>query len=168
MDRPKTDIDALREDLRNVYDGEPWHGSSITAVLAGVDAKSAALRSIPSGHTIWELVLHMTVWTREVTSRVGGAAPKSPPEDWPKAKPGGGETAWRSALEDLAAAQKELETAVESLDAKDLIRWIGDQRDPALGAGVTVGTLIRGLLQHDAYHEGQIAILKRAAETASG
>jgi uncharacterized damage-inducible protein DinB len=168
MGRPKTDLDALREDLRNVYNGDPWHGSSITSVLKGVDAKTAALRSIPSGHTIWELVLHITVWTREVTSRVRGAAPKNPPVDWPKAKPGGGEAAWRSAQEDLAAAQKELESAVESVDAKDLVRWIGDQRDPALGAGVTVGTLIRGLLQHHTYHEGQIAILKRAAETTTG
>jgi hypothetical protein len=88
--------------------------------------------------------------------------------DWPKAKPGAGEAAWRLAQEDLAAAQKELETAVESLDATDLVRWIEDERDPALGAGVTVGTLIRGLLLHHAYHEGQIAILKRAAESAKG
>ena len=69
-------------------------------------------------------------------------------------------------MEDLAAAQKELESVVDSLKPEDLIRWIGDQRDPAPGAGVTVGTLIRGLLQHHAYHEGQISLLKRAAETA--
>jgi hypothetical protein len=54
---------------------------------------------------------------------------------------------------------------VDSLEPDDLLRWIGDQRDPSLGAGVTVGTLIRGLLQHHAYHEGQIALLKRAVDT---
>jgi uncharacterized damage-inducible protein DinB len=107
----------------------------------------------------------MTGWTREVTSRVRGAAPKSPPKDWPTPKTRGRD-AWRSALEDLAAAQKELERAVDSLKADDLVRWIGDQRDSALGAGVTVGTLIRGLIQHHTYHEGQISLLKRAAETA--
>ncbi|HMG70084.1 MAG TPA: DinB family protein [Gemmatimonadaceae bacterium] len=164
MERPKSDFDALREDLRNVYDGSPWHGSSIKSVLKGVDARTAALKSIPHGHTIWELVLHMTGWTREVTSRVKGAAPKSPKQDWPKPKTGGGEAAWHSALEDLAAAQKELESTVHALKPNDLIRWIGDKRDSALGAGVTVGTLIRGLLQHHTYHQGQIAILKRAAE----
>jgi uncharacterized damage-inducible protein DinB len=168
MTRPKSDFEALRQDLRNVYDGNPWHGSSITAVLKGVDADSAALRTIPSGHTIWEIVLHMTGWTREVTSRVRGAAPKSPKEDWPTPNSRGGEPAWRSALEDLAAAQKELESTVDSLGEDDLIRWIGDTRDPALGTGVTVGTLIRGLVQHHTYHEGQIAILKRAAEGAKG
>ncbi|HEX9128162.1 MAG TPA: hypothetical protein VF850_03280 [Gemmatimonadaceae bacterium] len=36
MGRPKSDFDALREDLRKVYDGDPWHGSSITDVLKGV------------------------------------------------------------------------------------------------------------------------------------
>jgi uncharacterized damage-inducible protein DinB len=167
MSRPKSDFDALGEDLRKVYDGDPWHGSSITDVLKGIDAETAGLKSIPHGHTIWEIVLHMTAWTREVTSRVRGAAPKSPPRDWPTPKISGGDTAWRSALEDLAAAQKEMESAVDSLKPDDLLRWIGDQRDPSLGAGVTVGTLIRGLLQHHTYHEGQISLLKRAAETAT-
>lgn len=166
MNRPKSDFDALREDLRKVYDGEPWHGSSITDVLKGIEADNAGLKSIPNGHTIWEIVLHMAGWTREVTSRVRGAAPKSPPKDWPTPRTSGGDAAWRTALEDLAAAQRELESAVDSLKADDLIRWIGDQRNPALGAGVTVGTLIRGLIQHHTYHEGQISLLKRAAETA--
>ena len=167
MGRPKSDFDALKEDLRKVYDGDPWHGSSITEVLKGVDADTAGLKSVPHGHTIWEIVLHMTGWTREVTSRVRGAAPKSPPSDWPTPKTSGEDAAWRSALEDLTAAQKELESVVDSLKPDDLLRWIGDQRDPTLGAGVTVGTLIRGLLQHHTYHEGQISLLKRAAETTT-
>jgi uncharacterized damage-inducible protein DinB len=165
MSRPKSDFDALREDLRKVYKGDPWHGSSITDVLDGVDAEGAALRTIPRGHNIWELVLHMTGWTREVTSRVRGGAPKSPPEDWPVPSSGGGDIAWRAAQQDLASAQRELETAVDALNADDLVRWIGDERDSKLGAGVTMGTLIRGLLQHHAYHEGQIALLKKAADT---
>ena len=163
MTRPKSDFDALKQDLHSVYDGDPWHGSPITTVLADVDAKTAARRSIPKGHTIWELVLHMTSWTREVTSRVRGSPPKSP-EDWPVPNSEGGEGAWRSAKGDLGAAQRELEQAVDALKPEDLLRWIGDQRDPALGTGQTVGTIIRGLMQHHTYHEGQIAILKRAAD----
>jgi len=163
--RPESDFDALKEELRNVYNGDPWHGSPITTVLADVDARTAALRSVPNGHTIWEIVLHMTAWTREVASRVRGGAIKDPPEDWPAPKTAGDEAAWRAANADLAAAQKELENAVDSIRPEDLVRWIGDQRDPALGAGQAVGTMIRGLMQHHTYHEGQIAILKRAAES---
>jgi len=164
MSRPTTDIEALREDLRSVYDGSPWHGSSITTILENIDAETAARRNVRNAHTIWELVLHMTGWTREVTARVRGGAPKSPPQDWPTQDTAGGEKAWRAARNDLAAAHHELVREVELLKPEDLVRWIGDQRDAALGAGVTVGTLIRGLLQHHTYHEGQIALLKRSAD----
>jgi uncharacterized damage-inducible protein DinB len=159
VSRPKSDLDALRQDLHQVYDGQPWHGSSIIDVLKGIDADVAARRSIPQAHTIWEIVLHMTGWMREVASRVRGAAAKSPPEDWPAARFGGGEPAWKAAKDDLAAAQKEMEAAVAALQAGDLVRWIENHE----GSSYTVGTVIRGLLQHHTYHEGQIAILKRAA-----
>lgn len=164
MNRPKTDLEALRHDLNQLYDGSPWHGSSIKTVLEGIDADTAALRSIPRAHTIWELVLHMTSWTREVTSRVAGADAKDP-VDWPEPQFGGGAAAWEAAKRDLAAAHAELEKEVARLKPDDLLRWIGDQRNPALGTGLPVGTTIRGLLQHHTYHQGQIAILKRAAET---
>jgi uncharacterized damage-inducible protein DinB len=165
MSRPETDFDALQQDLRNVYNGDPWHGSSITDVLKGIDAKTAYVRGIPRAHTIWELVLHMTVWTREVASRVRGSAPKSPAQDWPSPESGGGEAAWGRAQNDLGAAQKDLESAVDDINPVDLIRWIGDKRDPSADTGVTVGTLIRGALQHHAYHQGQIALLKKGVDT---
>jgi uncharacterized damage-inducible protein DinB len=164
MTRPKSDFDALRQDLHQIYDGDPWHGSSIVTVLKGINADVAAKRPIPGAHNIWELVLHMAVWTREVASRVRGADAKDPPEDWPAPRLSGGEKAWQSAKDDLAAAQKELESAVDAIKPDDLTRWIGDQRDPALGTGLPVGTVIRGLMQHHAYHEGQISLLKRATE----
>lgn len=166
MNRPASDLDALREDLHKVYDGDPWHGSSIITVLEGVSADAAAQRSVPRAHTVWELVLHMTSWTREVASRVRGAAPKEP-EDWPEPKFGGSTATWEAAKKDLGAAHGELEREVARLKPDDLLRWIGDQRDPSLGTGLTVGALIRGLLQHHTYHQGQIAILRRASERAN-
>lgn len=164
MNRPATDLEAMRQDLHNVYDGDPWHGSSITTVLDGIDADTAALRSVPRAHTIWELVLHMASWTREVSSRVGGADAKDP-VDWPEPGFGGGAASWEAAKRELAAAHAELEERVARLKPDELLRWVGDQRDPKLGTGLTVGTVIRGLLQHHTYHQGQIAILRRAGET---
>ena len=163
MSRPKSDLEALRQDLHEIYNGDPWHGSSITDVLKGIDAEVAAGPSIPHAHTIWEIVLHMTAWTREVASRVRGAAAKSPPEDWPAPGLGGGEPAWKAAKDDLAAAQKEIEAAAAALNADDLVRWIENHE----GTSCTVGSVIRGLLQHHTYHEGQIAILKRASDNYS-
>lgn len=161
--RPESDLEALRHDLHQLYDGDPWHGSSIKTVLEGIDADTAALRPLSHAHTIWELVLHMTSWTREVASRVGGADAKDP-VDWPEPSFAGAGAAWEAAKRDLAAAHAELEAKVAGLGPDDLLRWVGDQRDPRLGTGLPVGTVMRGLLQHDAYHQGQIAILRRAVE----
>ena len=50
---------------------------------------------------------------------------------------------------------------VERLRPADLERLIGDTREPALGTGVTVGAMLVGLAQHDAYHTGQLALLRQ-------
>jgi uncharacterized damage-inducible protein DinB len=164
MKRPDSDFDALRDDLEQVYDGDPWHGSPITTVLKGVDAETAARRTVTNGHTIWELVLHMTGWTREVASRVRGNNAGNPPEDWPSQPQKFTDADWRAAQNALRDAHQDLIRAVDALKPADLVRMVGDQRDPAGGTGKTVGSHIRGLLQHHTYHLGQIALLKRAAD----
>ena len=41
---------------------------------------------------------------------------------------------------------------------------VGPVRDPAAGTGVSYAAMMQGLLQHDAYHLGQVALLKKAVE----
>ena len=164
MPKPESDFDALRDDLEQVYEGDPWHSSSITVVLNGIDAETAARRTVPNVHTIWELVLHMTGWTREVASRVRGADAKDTEEDWPEQPKKPTAAAWRAAQDDLRAAHQELIRAVAALKPSDLVRMVGDQRNAPWGTGKTVGSHIRGILQHHTYHQGQIALLKKAAQ----
>ena len=167
MPRPESDFDALRDDLRQVYDGDPWHGSSITAILNAIDAETAGRRILPNVHTIWELVLHMAGWTREVASRVRGADAKNVAEDWPQQPKKPTEQEWRAAQNELRAAHQDLMKAVDGLKPVDLVRMVGDQRNPSAGTGKTVGSHIRGILQHHTYHQGQIAQLKKAATSQS-
>ena len=35
-------------------------------------------------------------------------------------------------------------------------------RNPALGTGVTHRAMVHGVIQHNAYHSGQISLLRRA------
>jgi hypothetical protein len=89
MSRPRSDLEALREDLRKVYDGDPWHGASITEVLKGVDADVAARRSIPNAHTIWEIVLHMTAGNRDTWAASASHLSRGADRD-PQARGGNG------------------------------------------------------------------------------
>ena len=143
------------------HDGDPWYGTSRTGILRGVSAADAAATPIPGGHSIWQLVLHMAAWTEEVQRRLEGAAPATPARgDWPPV-PAPTDAAWRAAKAALTRAHAQVAKMLGDMPARRLARPVGQSREPALGTGVTIGEMLVGLAQHDAYHTGQIAQLKR-------
>ena len=149
----------LADLLKHAWDGDPWHGPSLSAVVQRLDARTAAARTLADRHSAWELVRHVAAWTGEVERRLGGALAGEPAEgDWPPV----GDTsdaAWRAAVDALAAANRSL---IEAVSRQPDSRWserVGDLRDPAAGTGVSYGVMIVGLATHHAYHAGQIAML---------
>jgi hypothetical protein len=128
-----------------------------------VDAATAAAHPVEGGHSIWEVVLHLTGWTDEVARRLEGHAPATPQAgDWPPA-PDPTATRWQQALDALADAQARLERLIVAFPEGRLAERVGQERDAPLGTGVSYEGLIQGSLQHNAYHGGQIALLRRAA-----
>jgi uncharacterized damage-inducible protein DinB len=164
MDR----VIRIAAELARGHDGDPWHGASTRSVLAGVTAEEASARPIPSAHTIWELVRHMTAWKREVARRVR-AGTWAPPEmgDWPEDATGDAR-AWQAALEDHDRAHRELLDALSSFPDGRLDEKVGRERDPAAGTGMTYEATLHGLAQHDAYHTGQVSLLKKALRPDRG
>ena len=153
---------ALAALLRKSYSAEPWHGPSTADLLNDVPFAAAAERPIPDGHSIWEIVLHMTAWQREVVRRLGGTEPQNPADgDWPN-PPKPGQKAWDSARAELGTSLEQLATAVSAMSDEDLRELVGSARDLALGSGVTRAEMVAGVLQHNAYHSGQIALLRKA------
>lgn len=143
-------------ELRRAHDGDPWHGPSRAAVLADVTLEEAVRRPGAQGHSIWELVLHMRAWTREVARRVREGSTGNPREgDFPRVGAPSMD-AWRAAVTSLAAAHAEVADAVREMsDARFGERVGGDDN------GATFRITLHGLAQHDAYHTGQIAMLKK-------
>jgi hypothetical protein len=62
----------------------------------------------------------------------------------------------------LGESLEELARAVESLPPAGLDRRVGTLGDRSLGTGVSCREMIHGLVQHNAYHSGQIALLRKA------
>jgi uncharacterized damage-inducible protein DinB len=143
-----------------IHAGDPWHGFSTKRILEGITSSQASVHPGGRAHSIWEIVLHMTAWTHEVTSRLRDGEPGDPAEgDWP---PTGESTdeSWRAALAALDAAQEELAAAVASVPDSVWDQRLGE-RDPSLGTGKTRLETLEGLAVHHGYHAGQIALLKR-------
>ena len=160
-----TEIDRIVDELQRQYDGDPWHGSPLKSILDGITATQAAAKPFPSAHSIWELVLHMTAWKGEVRKRLSGAPASDPEEgDWPSP---GTQTAesWNDALKKLDAAHTRLIAVIRQLPESRLFEATNDPRNRPLGTGVSYYVLLHGIVQHDVYHSGQIAMLKKALES---
>ena len=145
--------------LERTIAGPMWHGPALGEVLEGVSAEQAAARPIPGAHSIWELVLHITVWAGIALERLRGRALDDPPssKDWQTPSTTTAE-AWAQATEHLGAAYRALAREVASLDAEALAAEIPTR-------GYSAATMLRGVVEHGTYHGGQIAILKRALES---
>jgi hypothetical protein len=151
--------------LGHAIEGTPWHGPSVRQLLDGVSVADAAARPIADAHTIWEIVLHLTSWCDEARRRLH-AADVQPPEagDWPEVPEPPSAAAWQAAQDALVASHDALAAQLAAASLAQLDLRIGDARDAALGSGLSARATAWGIVQHAAYHGGQIALLKRALE----
>jgi uncharacterized damage-inducible protein DinB len=162
-----TEIDRLLDELRRAHEGDAWHGSAAREVLDGVTAEEARARPIADAHTIWEIALHIIAWRGEVARRVREGFAAMPAEgDWP-AVTVTDDRVWRDVLARLDASHLDLLDAVARLPASKLDERVGTGRDAPLGSGVSYNVTLHGIVQHDAYHLGQISLIKKAARGAS-
>jgi len=145
---------ALAEELRVLAHGDAWHGPCLDELLVDVSPGTAAARPIPGGHTIWELVLHVTGWNDVWRRRLEGQVVDEPEEgDFPT-PPEATARAWADAKDRLRVGHEKLVARVAALSDADLDARVTD-RD------YTVRFLVRGAIRHTVYHSGQIGLLRK-------
>ncbi|RYG18506.1 MAG: hypothetical protein EOO07_08810 [Chitinophagaceae bacterium] len=149
----------LISDLKKAFNGDAWHGRNLMQQLNFVKPENAFHHFIPNTHSIAELVLHITAWTDEVNSRLLGAMAKEPTAgDWPMPNSHTLKE-WEKIVFDCKTSNEELIRVCEGLEDAGWNAQVKDERNRELGSGVTNAELISGLIQHHAYHSGQIALL---------
>ncbi len=159
--RRTSEVERIRDQFRRAFEGEAWHGPSVLSLLNGVSAEQAAAHPVQGAHSIWELTLHITAWERACKRRLeGDPARLTDEEDWP-AVTSTSEEAWQKAKLDLLETHRELLAAIASLDESRLDQPIIADQDTTFSS---VYVTLQGGVQHDLYHAGQIAILKKALE----
>jgi DinB superfamily len=139
--------------------GRAWHGG-VTPVgaLRGVTAATARWVPGPGRRSIWALALHVGYWKYAVRRHLEAVEiPRFPrsPANWPAVPSRAGEAEWRADRELVAREHRELVKAINNFPPARLNR-----RPPGVKRW-TYAELIIGILAHDAYHAGQIQILKR-------
>jgi uncharacterized damage-inducible protein DinB len=155
------EIERVEEQLKQVFEGEAWHGPSVLELLQDVTPESAYAHPVTGAHSIWELVLHLLSGYGLVLRRIrGNDAPLSPEEEWPPV-PTPTVSTWKETLQALRQANRELRQAVRGFNPERFDSPLVSQ------PRYTAYTQFIGTTQHDAYHAGQIALLKKTLQATS-
>jgi uncharacterized damage-inducible protein DinB len=151
-----SEIQRIADQFDRVFDGDAWHGDPLMKILDGVTAEQAAAHPIPGAHSIWQIVNHLRAYRAAIPVRLRGEIRElSDAEDWPSVTDTS-DTAWRDCVRDLRLRHTDFMKAVRSFPENKLNETAPNRDYPYY-------VLLHGMVQHDLYHAGQIAILKKAA-----
>jgi uncharacterized damage-inducible protein DinB len=152
-----TQCELLAQQISRAFEGEAWHGDSLNEILANVSPEQAAARPIKGAHSIWELLLHIAAWDNAVLRRAEGASVKvTDAENFPPVKDSS-PPAWAKTLASARETHDKLVSTVAKFpDSRLQERVPGKTEDYH-----TFYYMFSGIAQHELYHAGQIAILKK-------
>jgi uncharacterized damage-inducible protein DinB len=138
--------------LRRSLTGPAWHGPSLLEILSDVSADEASARPLAAAHSIGELVTHVTAWINEAHDRLDGPVVELHGEaDWPPPRD------WKDDVAALSQSASRLASRIEAMADDDLklkLRSAGQEYPRYV--------LLHGVIQHNLYHAGQMALLKKA------
>lgn len=150
------EIERIVDQMDRAFAGDAWHGPPLKSLLQGLLAEDASKHAIEGAHSVWELVLHLTAWNDFMRHELmGERAEVTTEKDWPPVWDAS-EVAWKRALESLSESHNRLRQVAAGL--RD------DQLDevPVTRTSNTRYVMLHGVVQHNLYHAGQIALLKKA------
>jgi len=144
-------ISKLFEDL---YEGSPWIDVNIASTLKNISAQQASKKVAPGRNSIWEIVNHLVSWRMDVLQRIQGKVIKSPAHNYIVPVKDVSDKAWKNMLKQLDDSQQQWISILNDFNEKDFARVYP-------GNKMTYYEHIHGILQHDAYHLGQVVLLSK-------
>ena len=152
---PISEAALVADQLRRAFYGSAWHGPAVLELLKDVNAVTAAAKPIPDVHSIWELLLHVEAWDRAGLIRLSGKkCQMTGVKNFPSVTtPTDAE--WRETVAKVKRTHDELVEVVGGLPESRL-------RDQVPGKRYDFYHMLHGIAQHELYHAGQMAILKKA------
>lgn len=157
---PDPRLDLLIVSLEQAFDRRAWHGTTLLGAIHTLSPQEAAWRPAPERHSIHELVVHAAYWKYRVWRHLSGDTEsrfEEPGADW-FVRSGGDADRWGDDVGRLRAWHTRLLAAARLFDPERL--------DEEAYEGYTFADLMRGIAAHDAYHAGQIGLLKQLASPA--
>ena len=146
----------IAKSFESTLSGQPWFGRAVYEILEEID--EAKVHTKPNGteHSLIELLWHMNTWAEFTLASLENRSTEElkaiEANDWRKIDPKN--HTWKKGIEELKSTHKKI---IDLLSQKD---------DNFLGDIVPIRKynfrfLLNGLVQHNIYHLGQVAYVKK-------
>jgi uncharacterized damage-inducible protein DinB len=151
-----TEILQIAGQLKETYEGAPWFGQNVKALLQ--DAGAVDVFEKPnSQHSLLELLWHIITWRDFTLSRLQPTAEKNSryfeQQDW-QLLDETNKNLWHEGLRKLEQLQMELVDVLQQQKDSLLVQTVPERT-------YNFRTLLYGIVQHDIYHLGQIAYVTK-------
>jgi uncharacterized damage-inducible protein DinB len=149
------EIKSIITNLEKVTTGQPWYGRSVYEMLDEIDP-AIVYKKPNKQHSLAELLYHMITWADFTLHRIMGDKEKDMAAfeelDWREIDPT--VHTWQKGLAEFKAIHEKI---IELLNEKDdeFLKGIVDYRK------YNFRFLLNGLIQHNIYHIGQVAYVKK-------
>jgi DinB superfamily len=150
---------ALRKQLQALLDGGQAHATFDEAVK---DFPAKLRGVVPEGlpYSGWQILEHIRITQRDIldfSSNTDGNYKelKWPEEYWPKSEEPGSAEAWEHSIARIREDRKAFEKLLKSADDAELVAPF------AWGAGQSLLREALLLADHDAYHLGELVVVRR-------
>jgi hypothetical protein len=154
-----TQIDTLREHLSQLLSGK-WAHLEFEQAVADFPAHLRGKKAPGAPHTAWQLLEHMRIaqWDiLEFSRDPGHVSPDWPSGYWPATEAPESDSAWDESLNSFRADFEAMRKLVAD-PATDLFARIPG------GTGQTILREAMLVADHNAYHLGQLVLLRRVLE----
>ena len=150
------ELNGIIKRMETVFNGDPWYGKAVIKLLNEVNPEIVYKKDKPEHHSIIELLFHMLNW-QEFTLHQLEFEKEIDPEryrllDWRETNPE--LHTWNTGIAEFTAAHNKilhfLRTSPEELLNRKVRFRDYDMR-----------FLLNGLIEHNIYHSGQIALINK-------
>jgi uncharacterized damage-inducible protein DinB len=149
------EIQSIITNLEKINTSQPWYGRAVYEMLDEIDP-AIVYKKPNKQHSLAELLYHMITWADFTLHRIKGDKEKDMAAfeelDWREIDPK--IHTWKKGLTEFKAIHKEI---IRLLNEKDdaFLKEMVDYRK------YNFRFLLNGLIQHNIYHIGQVAYVKK-------
>ena len=147
---------SIIKNFETTLTGQPWFGRAVYEFLDEIDESKTSIKPNNTEHSLLELLWHMNTWAEftlaNLENRDAEELKTIEENDWRIIDPK--KHSWKKGIIELRSIHKKITELLNEKDDSFLKNMVPNRQ-------YNIRFMLNGLIQHNIYHAGQVAYLKK-------